>query len=42
MRSKRVMNLALTILANLEDPDAGNIDQKGLRMMKKLAELRSA
>lgn len=42
MRSKRVMNLALTILANLEDPSAGNIDQKGLRMMKKLAELRSA
>ena len=41
MRSKRVMNLALTILANLEDPDAKNIDQKGLRMMKKLAELRS-
>lgn len=42
MRSKRVMNLALTILANLEDADAKNIDQKGLRMMKKLAELRSA
>ena len=40
MHSKRVMNLALTILANLEDPDAGNLDQKGLRMMKKLAELR--
>jgi geranylgeranyl reductase family protein len=41
MRSKRLMNLALTILANLEDPDARNIEQKGLRMMKKLAELRS-
>lgn len=41
MRSKRMMNLALTILANLEDPDAKNIEQKGLRMMKKLAELRS-
>lgn len=41
MRSKRVMSLALTILANLEDPDARNMDQKGLRMMKKLAELRS-
>ena len=40
MHSKRIMNLALTILANLEDPDARNIDQKGLRMMKKLAELR--
>lgn len=41
MRSKRVMNLALTIMANLEDPDAKNIEQKGLRMFKKLAELRS-
>ena len=41
MRSKRVMLLALTILANLEDPDAKNIEQKGLRVMKKLAELRS-
>ena len=42
MRSKRMMNAALTILANLEDPDAKNIDQKGLRMMKKLAELKSS
>ena len=41
MRSQRVMNLALTILANLEDPDSKNMDQWGLRMMKKLAELRS-
>jgi menaquinone-9 beta-reductase len=41
MRSKRLMNLALTILANLEDPDAKNMEQKSLRMMKKLAELRS-
>lgn len=41
MRSQRVMNLALTILANLEDPDSKKMDQWGLRMMKKLAELRS-
>ena len=41
MRSKKMMNLALTILANLEDPSAKNMEQKGLRMMKKLAELRS-
>ncbi|MDQ3940673.1 MAG: geranylgeranyl reductase family protein [Actinomycetota bacterium] len=41
MRSKRVMSLALTIMANLEDPDVKNIEQTGLRMMKKLAELRA-
>ena len=41
MRSKRMMQLALIILANLEDPDGKNIDQLGLRMVKKLAELRS-
>ena len=41
MRSRTVMNVALTILANLEDRDSKGLDQKGLKMMKKLAELRS-
>ena len=41
MRSKRIMTLALTLLANLEDTSAKNMDQKGLRVLKKLAELKS-
>ena len=41
MRSKPIMNLALTILANLEDPSAKSLDQRGFRALKKIAEMRS-
>jgi menaquinone-9 beta-reductase len=40
MRSKAVMSFALTLLANLEDGDAGGAHQRGLRMLKKLAEMK--
>lgn len=40
MHSKTVMSFALTLLANLEDGRAHNAEQKGLKMMKKLAELK--
>ena len=40
MHSKTVMSFALTLLANLEDTRAHNAEQKGLKMMKKLAELK--
>jgi menaquinone-9 beta-reductase len=40
MRSKTVMNFALTLLANLEDSRPHNAQQKGLWMLKKLAELK--
>ncbi len=40
MHSKTVMSFALTLLANLEDTRPHNAEQKGLKMMKKLAELK--
>ena len=40
MHSKTVMSFALTLLANLEDSRPHNAEQKGLKMMKKLAELK--
>jgi menaquinone-9 beta-reductase len=42
MRSKKLMNFAMTILANLEDTNGKKFDQKGLRVLKKLAELKSS
>ncbi len=41
MRSKTVMSFALTLMANLEDFRAHNAEQKGLKAMIKLAELKS-
>jgi menaquinone-9 beta-reductase len=41
MRSRTAMEFALTVLANLEDPGARSVDQRGLRIWKKLAELKS-
>jgi len=41
MRSRSAMEFALTVLANLEDPSARSVDQRGLRIWKKLAELKS-
>jgi flavin-dependent dehydrogenase len=38
MHSKTVMSFALTLMANLEDSRAHNAEQKGLKMMLKLAE----
>jgi flavin-dependent dehydrogenase len=40
MRSQRAMNFALTILANLEDPTKNSGHQRGLKMLKKLAEMK--
>lgn len=40
MRSKTVMSFALTLMANLEDGRAHNAEQKGLKAMIKLAELK--
>ena len=40
MRSKSVMSFALTLLANLEDVRAGNAEQRGLKLLKKIAELK--
>jgi geranylgeranyl reductase family protein len=41
MRSRTAMEFALTVLANLDDPNARTVDQRGLRIWKKLAELKS-
>ncbi|HVF54287.1 MAG TPA: geranylgeranyl reductase family protein [Actinomycetota bacterium] len=40
MRSQTVMSFALTLMANLEDSHAHNAEQKGLKAMIKLAELK--
>jgi flavin-dependent dehydrogenase len=40
MRSKNVMSYALTLMANLEDVNGKGLEQKGLKMMKRLAELK--
>ncbi|MGH2819953.1 MAG: NAD(P)/FAD-dependent oxidoreductase [Actinomycetota bacterium] len=40
MRSRTVMSLALTMLANLEDSRADSMEQKGFKFMKKLAEVK--
>ena len=41
MNSKTVMSFALTLLANLEDTRGKGFEQKGLKMWKRLAELKS-
>jgi hypothetical protein len=35
-----VMDFALTVLANLEDSSAHNGQQRGLKLLKKLAEVK--
>ncbi|HVL64962.1 MAG TPA: geranylgeranyl reductase family protein [Actinomycetota bacterium] len=40
MHSKTVMQFALTLLANLDDPATKNAEQRGLRFLKKLAEIK--
>jgi menaquinone-9 beta-reductase len=40
MRSKTIMSFTLTLMANLEDDTAHNAEQRGLRVLKKLAELK--
>jgi menaquinone-9 beta-reductase len=40
MRSKAVMSFALTLLANLEDDRASNTQQRGFKLLKKIAELK--
>jgi geranylgeranyl reductase family protein len=40
MRSKTVMSFALTMLANLEDSQTRNAEQRGFKMLKKLAEIK--
>jgi menaquinone-9 beta-reductase len=40
MRSRTVMNFVLTVMANLEDPRARTPEQRGLRLIKKLAEMK--
>ena len=40
MRSQTVMSFTLTLMANLEDSTAHNAEQRGLRVLKKLAELK--
>jgi hypothetical protein len=40
MRSQTVMSFTLTLMANLEDSSEHNAEQRGLRVLKKLAELK--
>lgn len=40
MRSKKVMNFALTLLANLEDSKARTYDQRAFKTLLKIAELK--
>ena len=40
MRSRRVMEFALVVLANLEDSRASGTDQIALKSLKKLAEIK--
>jgi hypothetical protein len=40
MRSRTVMSFALTMLANLEDGRAHNAQQKGFKLLKRLAEIK--
>jgi menaquinone-9 beta-reductase len=40
MRSKRVMSFALTMMANLENERSSDAEQIGLKVMKKLAQLK--
>ena len=40
MRSKTVMSFALTLLANLEDSKTKNAEQSGLKVLKKMAEMK--
>jgi geranylgeranyl reductase family protein len=40
MRSETVMSFTLTLMANLEDPSVHNAEQRGLSVLKKLAELK--
>jgi menaquinone-9 beta-reductase len=40
MRSQKAMDFALTVLANLEDSTARNGQQRGLKLLKKMAEIK--
>ena len=40
MRSKNVMSYAMTLMANLEDEAGKGLEQRGLKVLKKLAELK--
>lgn len=40
MRSKTVMQFALTLLANLEDPKTRNAEQRGFRLLTKMAQIK--
>lgn len=40
MHSKKVMSFALTIMANLEDVNAHSAEERGLKILKKIAELK--
>jgi flavin-dependent dehydrogenase len=40
MHSRRVMSFALTMLGNLEDSRAHGVQQKGFKLLKKLAEIK--
>ena len=40
MRSKTAMSTALTLMANLEDAHGKGFEQKGLKILKKMAELK--
>ena len=40
MRSKKIMNFAFMVMANLQDSDADTLDQKGLKILKRVAELK--
>jgi hypothetical protein len=40
MNSKRVMSFALTLLANLEDYNGKGTQQMGLKVLKRIAELK--
>ncbi|HVM35262.1 MAG TPA: geranylgeranyl reductase family protein [Actinomycetota bacterium] len=40
MRSKTVMQFALTLLANLDDPGTRSAEQRGFRLLKKMADIK--
>jgi flavin-dependent dehydrogenase len=40
MRSKTAMSTALTLMANLEDAQGKGFEQRGLKILKKMAELK--
>ena len=40
MRSKSVMSFAFTMLGNLDDHSAGGVQQRGFKLLKRLAEIK--